>query len=129
MPSHFASSGLLSNSSRWLGAPAWKRKITRFAFGAKCGAFGASGSAEAACAVPAAQDAAEQRMQRDRAETDAALLEEPAARVVALILVEEGLVEVLAVGHRWFLAPIQQTNAYCFVIVSSRLNSARAATV
>ena len=76
--------------------------MTRFAFGAKCGAFGASGSiGGAGVRGVAAEDAAEQRMQRDGAEADAALLEEPAARLVALILAEERLVEVLAVGHRW----------------------------
>ena len=39
-------------------------------------------------------------MQRDGAEADAALLEEPAARLVALTLAEQRLVQVLAVGHR-----------------------------
>jgi hypothetical protein len=72
----------------------------------------------------ASQDAAEQRMQRDRAEADAALLEEPAARLVALFLAEEGLMERLAVGHRSV-----PRLGYCLVIVSSRLSSARAATV
>ena len=43
MTTREASSGLLSNSSRWLGAPAMNRKMTRLAFGSKCGALGASG--------------------------------------------------------------------------------------
>ena len=66
--------------------------MTRFAFGVKCGAFGASGSQSgvggAGVRGTAAEDTAEQRMQRDGAEADAALPEEPAARLVALILAE-----------------------------------------
>ena len=43
LPLHFCNSGLGSNKSIWLGPPSMKRKMTFFAFGAKCGLFGASG--------------------------------------------------------------------------------------
>ena len=36
-PCRFASSGLWSNSSRWLAPPAITMKMTRFAFGGTCG--------------------------------------------------------------------------------------------
>src|SRR5271154_3020937 len=44
-PEYFWSAGLGSNRSIWLGAPSMKRKMTFFAFGAKCGGLGARGSA------------------------------------------------------------------------------------
>src|SRR5262245_40728163 len=55
LPSSLASCGLGSNRSRWLGAPAMNRWMTRFTFGAKCGFRGASGfvSGRAARAVQA----------------------------------------------------------------------------
>ena len=43
LASAFASSGFQSKVSRWLGPPCMNMKITRFAFGAKCEGFGASG--------------------------------------------------------------------------------------
>src|SRR5262245_30058729 len=45
-PSISFSFGFGSNRSIWLGAPSGKKKTQIFAFGAKCGAFGASGSVE-----------------------------------------------------------------------------------
>src|SRR6266567_3904918 len=42
-PARRIKSGFGSNKSTWLGPPDMKRKITRRARGAKCGAFGASG--------------------------------------------------------------------------------------
>ena len=42
-PCIFCSIGFGSKRSTWLGPPYMKRKMTDFAFGAKCGAFGASG--------------------------------------------------------------------------------------
>src|SRR5262245_14703233 len=39
-PFRFASSGLGSNRSIWLGPPCWKRQITAFAFGGWCGGLG-----------------------------------------------------------------------------------------
>src|SRR4029077_14948239 len=55
VPSNLASCGLLSKSSRWLGAPAMKRKITRLALGAKCVGCVAKPDSESRCpsaAVP-----------------------------------------------------------------------------
>ena len=43
LPCHRASSGFGSNKSTCDGPPYMKRKITDFAFGAKCGARGSSG--------------------------------------------------------------------------------------
>ena len=67
-PSCLASSGLLSNSSRWLGPPAMNRKMTRFALAAKCGCRGASGS----CGVRGGRRI-EQIGEANRTEADAAL--------------------------------------------------------
>ena len=43
LPAHFASAGLGSNRSIWLGPPTMNRKITRFAFASKWGGFTAKG--------------------------------------------------------------------------------------
>src|SRR5262245_9058671 len=43
LPAHFASAGLGSNRSIWLGPPTMNRKMTRLAFGSKCDFLGASG--------------------------------------------------------------------------------------
>ena len=94
------------------------RKITRLAFGAKCGRFGASGSAVAAAAEADRASPAEQRVQRDGAEADAALLEEPAAGD----LLPAFVAKVVAESH----GPVP---GHSLVIVSSRFSSTRATTV
>ena len=43
LPASLSSAGLGSYRSRWLGPPSMNRKMTRFAFGAKCEGRGASG--------------------------------------------------------------------------------------
>jgi hypothetical protein len=52
----------------------------------------------------AAELAAAQRLPRNRAETAAAFLQQPAALLVALTLAEQRLGERLAIGHRMVLA-------------------------
>ena len=76
-PCSFCSFGLWSNSSSWLGPPAMNRKMTAFAFGAKCGGFGASGLTRRRRLRIALQ----QRAEGHRAEADAAVAEEVPAGV------------------------------------------------
>src|SRR3954447_13953505 len=47
-PAYFSSCGFGSKRSMWLGPPSMKSQITDLTLGAKCGGFGASGSAAAA---------------------------------------------------------------------------------
>jgi hypothetical protein len=42
-PLYFSSAGFGSKVSMWLGPPTMNRKMTDFALGGMCGAFGASG--------------------------------------------------------------------------------------
>ena len=81
LPSSLASCGLVVEQVELAGAPAMNRWMTRFALGAKCGDFGASGlwpspgGAERARGERIGQQAG----QGDLADADAALPEEMAA--------------------------------------------------